>query len=60
MQGMLESLLVADGAVFLEERGLTPMVVPLFDDLISPRNLAIIASLPTTSSQNSSHLATKK
>lgn len=44
MQGVLESLLVADRTVFLQERGLTPMVVPLFDDLISPRNMAIIVS----------------
>ena len=44
MQGVLESLVVADRAVFLQERGHTPLVVPLFDDLISPRNMAIIAS----------------
>ena len=46
MQGPLESLVVADRLVFLRERGFSPQPVPLFDDLISPRNIAIVTTLP--------------
>ena len=48
----MESLVVADRAVFLQERGLTPVVVPMFDDLTSPRNMAIIASSLHSMSQS--------
>ena len=46
MQGVMESLVVADRVVFLQERGLKPALVPLFNDLVSPRNIAIVTTLP--------------
>ena len=46
MQGVLEGMVVADRAMFLRERGLNPHLLPLFNDLISPRNIAIVTTLP--------------
>ena len=46
MQGAMEGLVVADRVTFLQERGFTPAVVPLFDDLVSPRNIAIVTTIP--------------
>ena len=46
MQGLLESLVVVDRLLFLRERGFSPLPVPLFDDLVSPRNIAIVTTLP--------------
>ena len=45
MQGILESLIVIDRLMFLQENRLTPDVIPVFDEDISPRNLAILAAL---------------
>ena len=46
MQGVMESLVMADETMFLRERGFNPVVLPLFDELVSPRNIAIVTTLP--------------
>ncbi|CAI8034380.1 hypothetical protein GBAR_LOCUS19364 [Geodia barretti] len=46
MQGAMETLLLADRLTFLREHGLSPILLPLFDDLVSPRNIAIVTTLP--------------
>lgn len=46
MQGVMETLLLIDRLTFLRERGLSPILLPLFDDLVSPRNIAIVTTLP--------------
>ena len=46
MQGAVETLLLADRLTFLREHGLSPVLLPLFDDLVSPRNIAIVTTLP--------------
>ena len=43
MQGVLESLVVVDRLIFLQEAGLTAECVAVFDEDISPRNIAILA-----------------
>ncbi|KAL3884429.1 hypothetical protein ACJMK2_024568 [Sinanodonta woodiana] len=43
LQPVLESLIHADRKAWLLERGFHSNMVPIFDDLISPRNLALIA-----------------
>ena len=44
MQGAMETLLLGDRLTFLRECGLSPSLVPLFDDLVSPRNIAIVTT----------------
>ena len=46
MQGVMETLLLIDRLTFLRERGLSPILLPLFDDLVSPRNIAIVTTVP--------------
>ena len=46
MQGAMEGLVLADRLSFLIEQGLSPSLLPLFDDLVSPRNIAIVTTLP--------------
>ena len=46
MQGVMESLVLADRTMFLREGGFNPKVLPLFDELVSPRNIAIVTTLP--------------
>ncbi|CAH1252241.1 RRNAD1 [Branchiostoma lanceolatum] len=43
LQPVLETLVTVDRCLYLQEQGLKTEVVPIFDDRISPRNLAIIA-----------------
>ncbi|XP_066270916.1 methyltransferase-like protein 25B [Branchiostoma lanceolatum] len=43
LQPVLETLVSVDRCLYLQEQGLKTKVVPIFDDRISPRNLAIIA-----------------
>ena len=43
VQGVLESLVVVDQLLFLQEAGLTAECVALCDEDISPRNIAILA-----------------
>jgi hypothetical protein len=46
IQAPLESLLIADRCQFLVENGLDVDLVPVFDAMVSPRNMAIIATAP--------------
>lgn len=43
MQPVLESLILFDRCAFLIENNCKVDVIPIFDELISPRNVAIIA-----------------
>ena len=44
MAPVVESLLLLDRAVYLEERGMSAMIFPAFDPSISPRNFVLAAS----------------
>lgn len=46
LQPLLESLIISDQVLYLTETGISSHVVAMFDDLISPRNLAIVATKP--------------
>lgn len=43
MQAVLESLILHDRQQFLIEEGISTQLVSTFDDVISPRNIAIVA-----------------
>ncbi|XP_064645436.1 probable methyltransferase-like protein 25 [Lineus longissimus] len=43
LQPVIESLITIDRVIYLNERGIPAEIVPLFDEFVSPRNLAIIA-----------------
>lgn len=43
MQPVLESLLIVDRYSFLLEHGLDVHLIPVFNDFVSPRNMAIVA-----------------
>ena len=43
-QPLLESLIITDQATHLTEMGISATIVTMFDDLISPRNLAVVAT----------------
>ena len=47
MQGVLESLVLLDRRSFLTEHQLAADLVPVFDDNLSPRNMALLATRPT-------------
>jgi hypothetical protein len=40
---VIESAIVLDRFLYIEEHGAKAFIVPLFDPIISPRNLAIVA-----------------
>ena len=42
LQPVLESLIVIDRLQFLREHDISAIVVPIFNEEISPRNLALI------------------
>lgn len=44
MQGVLETIILQDRRQYLEERGFESGLVAVFDESISPRNIAIVAS----------------
>ena len=54
MQGVLESLVLLDRRSFLKEHQLAADLVPVFDDNISPRNMALLATRPTSDTDHSS------
>ena len=41
LQGAIESLVLLDRLLYLKEHGIGAKLEPLFDDAISPRNVAI-------------------
>lgn len=43
LQGVLESILLHDRVQYLRERGFEAKLVSVFEDHISPRNIAIYA-----------------
>ena len=43
LQGVLESLILKDRQEYLLEHGLEAQLLPILDDNISPRNVAIVA-----------------
>ena len=43
LQGVLESLILVDRLIFLKECELHAEIIPVMDDFISPRNIAIVA-----------------
>ena len=43
MQGALESLVLLDRCMYLRERGVKAELVPVFDEVTSPRNVALLA-----------------
>ena len=43
LAGLIESLLLVDRLLYLEEHGLVASVEPLFDPSISPRNCCLVA-----------------
>ncbi|XP_069102153.1 probable methyltransferase-like protein 25 [Argopecten irradians] len=43
LQPVLEVFITTDRAQHLKENGLTPEIVPIFNEVISPRNLALIS-----------------
>ena len=43
IQPVLESIILIDRIIFLREAGIGAKLVPIFEDHISPRNLAIVA-----------------
>ena len=47
LQPVLETLIVVDRALYLMEAGVKVDVLPVFDEYVSPRNLAIIGIKPT-------------
>lgn len=55
MQGVLESLILTDRLAFLKEAGfLEATLQPVFDPLISPRNMALVVhSDPTATTTHS-------
>ena len=54
MQGVLESLVLLDRQSFLIEHKLAAELVPIFDDNISPRNMALLATRPASDTGHSS------
>ncbi|XP_033725202.1 protein RRNAD1-like [Pecten maximus] len=43
LQPVLEGLITTDRAQYLKEHGITTEIIPIFDEVISPRNLALIS-----------------
>ncbi|XP_048882204.1 protein RRNAD1 isoform X2 [Brienomyrus brachyistius] len=48
---VVESLVLLDRMLYLQERGLQSQLVPLFDPAFSPRNLVLVAVKPGTGQQ---------
>lgn len=42
MQGVLESLVLLDRLVCMQEWGVRAELLPLFDEVLSPRNMALV------------------
>lgn len=44
MQGVIETIILQDRNLYLQERGLKPKLVAVFEETVSPRNVAIVVS----------------
>jgi hypothetical protein len=52
LQPLLESLIITDQVTYLAEMGISATIVTMFEDFISPRNLAVVAVKSYTSEQS--------
>ncbi|KAJ8288000.1 hypothetical protein COCON_G00006590 [Conger conger] len=56
---LIETLVLLDRMLFLEENGLQSQLVPLFDPTFSPRNLVLVAVKPREGSAYTTHSVEK-